>query len=62
MDMNNQEKQELAVSIRETISLLNSKIEVANQNGIVVKLETNLACIVSDTPAIQAEIYERVNL
>lgn len=59
--MNNQEKQELAASIREAVSLLNSKIEVAYQNGIVVKLETNLACMVG-CPPLQAEIYERIYL
>ncbi len=32
--MSTQEKQELAASIRELVSLLNSKIEVAYQNGI----------------------------
>lgn len=59
--MDNQEKQELAASIREAISLLNSKIEIASKNGIVVKLETNLACMVG-CPPLQAEIYERSNL
>ncbi len=60
--MNNQEKQELATSIREAVALLNSKIAIARKNGIMVELETNFACMSSDTPAIQAEIYERINL
>lgn len=60
--MSTQEKQELAASIREVISLLNSKIEVANENSIVVELQTNIACIACNIPAIQAEIYERINL
>lgn len=62
MDMNTQEKQELVACIRDAVSLLNSKIEVANKNGIMVELNTNFACTISDVPAIQAEIYERINL
>lgn len=60
--MSTQEKQELAASIRELVSLLNSKIEVAYQNGIVVELETNFACMSSEALAIQAKIYEKRNL
>lgn len=59
MDINTQEKQELAASIRELASLLNSKIEIAYQNGIIVELETNTACMLRDKPAIQANIYEK---
>lgn len=59
--MDNQEKQELAASIREEISLLNAKIEIAHKNNIVVKLETNLACM-ADCPPLQAAIYERIDL
>ena len=44
------------------VLLLNSKIEVANKNGIVVELETKSAYMSSNTPALQAEIYERINL
>lgn len=61
MDMNTQEKQELAARIREMISLLNSKIEIAHKNGIVVNLQTNLACTAA-CPPLQAEIYERIDL
>lgn len=60
--MNNQEKQELATSIREAVALLNSKIAIARENGIVVELETNFACMSSDAPAIQAEIYQKNKL
>lgn len=60
--MNNQEKQELATSIREAVALLNSKIELAYRNGVMVELETNFACMSSEVPAIQAEIYEKAIL
>lgn len=62
MDMNTREKQELATCIRDMVLLLNSKIEVANKNGIVVELETKSAYMSSNTPALQVEIYERINL
>lgn len=59
--MNIQEKQELAASVRELVSLLNFKIEIAHKNGIIVNLQTNLACM-ADCPPLQAEIYERRDL
>lgn len=54
--------QEVADEIRVIIEHLNSKMIEAEKHGIVVVLSSNSACIGSDAPAIQAEIYERINL
>lgn len=52
---------ELAADIKRTIAILNKQISVAKENGIIVNLNTNLACMADCLP-LQAEIYERKDL
>lgn len=52
---------EFAAEIKQTIAILNRQINVAKERGIIVNLQTNLACV-ADCPPLQAEIYERRDL
>lgn len=52
---------EFAAEIKQTIAILNKQINVAKERGIIVNLQTNLACMADCSP-LQAEIYERRDL
>lgn len=53
---------QLARSIRNTIESLNLSIKEAERRGITIELKDSHACMSSDLPPIQIEIYERRKL
>lgn len=53
---------EIANGIRETLVELDIKVRNAKACGIMVDLRINTACVLSDAPIIQADIYEKRKL